>query len=84
MPEAKVGVGVGVGGVGVGVVGLHGSVLVKELARATVVSEADVAKVLEHLGAVRIVEQVVRVTGKVPTVSDLRVAFKLGESTIVS
>jgi hypothetical protein len=63
---------------------LHNSALVKDLARATGVGVGEVAKVLEHLGVARVLDQVVRATGKEPTASDVRVAFRLGGSVIVA
>jgi hypothetical protein len=63
---------------------LRHSALVKDMARATGVGEGEVAKVLEHLGVARILDQVVRTTGKEPAASDVRVAFRLGGSTLVA
>lgn len=63
---------------------LRQSALVKDLARTTGVEVDAVARVLEQLGVARVLDQVVRATGKEPTAGDVRVAFRLGGSTIVA
>ena len=61
----------------------HGSV-VKELSKATGVNENEVAKVLEHLGLSRIHPDAMRANqGNEPSLSHLKVAFKIGKSTII-
>ncbi len=58
--------------------------LVKEMAKATGVSEGDVAKVLEHLGLSRVYQDAVRSNnGQEPSASQTKVAFKIGKSTII-
>lgn len=63
---------------------LRQSALVQDLARTAGVEVDAVAKVLEQLGVARVLDQVVRATGREPTASDVRVAFRLGGSTIVA
>jgi hypothetical protein len=61
------------------------SQVVKELAKATGVSENDVAKVLNKLGfEQRLVEATKRNNGVEPRAGDALVAFKLGKSTIIA
>ncbi|MGA2610126.1 MAG: hypothetical protein ABSH01_22010 [Terriglobia bacterium] len=58
--------------------------VIVELAKATGVAEADVAKVLNQLGLDRIQAEAVRAHhGEEPGLSMAKVAYKIGKSTII-
>ena len=58
--------------------------LVKELARATGVTERDVLKVLDQLGLSRVHESAVQANkGAEPGTAEAKIAFKIGKSTII-
>jgi hypothetical protein len=58
--------------------------LVADMAKATGVSEADVAKVLDTLGLSRILTDVVNANnGKEPPLSAAKIGFKIGRATVV-
>ena len=60
------------------------SKIIKDMAAATGVSEGDVAKVLEQIGFSRALDTAVSVgKGEEPKLDSLRVAFRVGKSTVV-
>jgi hypothetical protein len=60
------------------------SKIIKEMATATGVAEDDVSKVLEQIGFSRALDTAVDVgKGTEPKLDSLRVAFRVGKSTVV-
>lgn len=60
------------------------SPIIKEMASVTGVPEEDVAKVLEHIGFSRALDTAVNLgKGEEPKLDSLRVAFRVGKSTVV-
>lgn len=58
--------------------------IIKEMSSVTGVAEEDVAKVLEHIGFSRALDTAVNVgKGEEPKLDSLRVAFRVGKSTVV-
>lgn len=58
--------------------------VIRELARATGVDEADVAKVLNKLGLDKCLPEATKVNeGVEPGSSQARIGFRLGKSTII-